>query len=41
MDAKAWDERYAGNDLVWGLEPNRFVRAQCERLPIGRAIDLA
>ena len=41
MDAKAWDERYSGSDLVWGLEPNRFVRAQCERLPIGRAIDLA
>ncbi len=41
MDAKAWDERYAGSDLVWGLEPNRFVRAQCERLPIGRAVDLA
>ncbi len=41
MDATAWDERYAGTELVWGLEPNRFVRAQCERLPIGRAIDLA
>lgn len=41
MDAKAWDERYADSELVWGLEPNRFVRAQCERLPVGRAIDLA
>ncbi len=41
MDAKAWDDRYADSDLVWGLEPNRFVRTQCERLPIGRAIDLA
>ena len=41
MDAKAWDERYADSELVWGLEPNRFVRAQCERFPVGRAIDLA
>ena len=41
MDAEAWDERYADTELVWGLEPNRFVRAQCERLPIGRAVDLA
>jgi SAM-dependent methyltransferase len=41
VDAKEWDERYADSDLVWGAEPNRFVRAQCERLPIGQAIDLA
>ncbi len=41
MDAKQWDERYADSELVWGLEPNRFVRAQCERFPVGRAVDLA
>jgi SAM-dependent methyltransferase len=41
VDAKAWDERYGDSELVWGLEPNRFVRAQCERFPVGRAIDLA
>ncbi len=41
MDAKAWDQRYADSELVWGSEPNRFVRAQCERLPVGRAVDLA
>lgn len=41
MDARAWDERYDAADLVWGSEPNRFVRAQCERLPIGHALDLA
>lgn len=39
-DAKAWDDRYADSDLVWGLEPNRFVREHCERLPIGHAVDL-
>jgi SAM-dependent methyltransferase len=41
MDATDWDERYRGADLVWGTEPNRFVRQMCERLPIGTAIDLA
>jgi SAM-dependent methyltransferase len=41
VDAEQWDEKYAANELVWGAEPNRFVRAQCERLPVGRAVDLA
>jgi SAM-dependent methyltransferase len=41
MDAREWDERYRSADLVWGAEPNRFVRQMCERLPIGTAIDLA
>ncbi len=46
MDASEWDERYrhtheSPEHLVWGVEPNRFVREQCERLPVGTAIDLA
>jgi SAM-dependent methyltransferase len=41
MDAREWDERYAGTDLVWGTEPNVFVREQCEDLPVGEAVDLA
>lgn len=41
MDADDWDARYAADDHVWGLEPNRFVREQCERLPVGDALDLA
>jgi SAM-dependent methyltransferase len=41
MDATQWDERYRSAELVWGTEPNRFVRQMCERLPIGTAIDLA
>ena len=41
MDAAAWDARYSASDLVWGAEPNRWVRAYCERLPVGRALDLA
>jgi SAM-dependent methyltransferase len=41
MDAVEWDEQYNAHDNVWGLEPNRFVRQQCERLPVGEALDLA
>ena len=41
MDNRSWDERYAESDLVWGLEPNRFIRAQCEHLRIGKALDVA
>ena len=31
----------ASAELVWGAEPNQFVREQCERLPVGDALDLA
>jgi SAM-dependent methyltransferase len=41
MDAAAWDDRYRSKDSVWGFDPNRFVREQCERLPVGEALDLA
>ena len=41
MDAKAWDERYADSELVWSVEPNQFVAAECADLPPGRALDLA
>lgn len=41
MDATAWDEHYGAHDHGWGLEPNLFVREQCQGLPVGRAIDLA
>ncbi|HTK16322.1 MAG TPA: class I SAM-dependent methyltransferase [Acidimicrobiia bacterium] len=41
MDCNAWDERYAGDDLVWSAVPNRFLVAEVETLPPGRALDLA
>ena len=41
MDAKAWDERYSESELVWSVEPNQFVAAECADLPPGRALDLA
>ena len=40
MDQTAWDERYAGPDLVWGTGPNCFVAEELAALPPGRAIDL-
>ncbi len=40
MDAHAWDERYRNDDLVWGIEPNQFVRRQCESFLPGVALDL-
>lgn len=41
MDARAWDERYAGADLVWSGGPNQLVARECADLPPGRAVDLA
>ena len=40
MDQTAWDERYAGPELVWGSGPNCFVAGELAALPPGRAIDL-
>jgi SAM-dependent methyltransferase len=40
MDQTAWDERYAGPELVWGTGPNCFVAEELAALPPGRAIDL-
>ncbi len=41
MDAGAWDDRYAGEGLVWHAEPNRFVaEALADRAP-GTALDVA
>jgi len=41
MDARDWDQRYEGTDLVWSAGPNLFVEQICADLPPGRAIDLA
>jgi ubiquinone/menaquinone biosynthesis C-methylase UbiE len=41
MSAAEWDARYAGSDLVWGAEPNRFVATELADLPPGRALDVA
>jgi SAM-dependent methyltransferase len=39
--AADWDERYAGSELVWSAEPNRFLVAEADALAPGRALDLA
>lgn len=40
MDARAWDERYAADGLVWSAGPNVFVEGECRELEPGRALDL-
>jgi 2-polyprenyl-3-methyl-5-hydroxy-6-metoxy-1,4-benzoquinol methylase len=41
MDKKDWDKRYEGTDLVWSVEPNRFLVEETSALSPGRALDLA
>ncbi len=41
MDATAWNERYAGSELVWTAEPNRFVVEEVAGLKPRTAVDLA
>ncbi len=40
MNSEEWDKRYAGQELVWTAEPNRFVVAELKDLAPGRALDL-
>ena len=40
MDRLAWDERYSSRDLVWGVEPNRFLAEEATALGPGQALDL-
>jgi len=41
MDSDAWNRRYAGHELVWTSEPNRFLVAEAAGLEAGRALDVA
>jgi SAM-dependent methyltransferase len=41
VDSQEWDRRYAGTELVWTAEPNRFVVAELQDLAPGRALDVA
>jgi SAM-dependent methyltransferase len=36
-----WEARYAGEEYVYGTEPNDFLAGQAARLPRGRALCLA
>ncbi|MEO3785031.1 class I SAM-dependent methyltransferase [Actinocorallia sp. B10E7] len=41
MDSEDWDRKYAEQEMLWSLEPNRFVASELAGLPPGRALDLA
>lgn len=41
MGREEWNRRYAGSELLWTAQPNRFLVAETEHLPAGRALDLA
>jgi len=36
-----WDQRYAGDDYAYGVEPNDFLRAEAHRIPRGPVLCLA
>lgn len=41
MEAGDWDRRYAGSELLWSAEANRFVVSELEGVAPGRALDVA
>ncbi len=40
-DAKGWDERYSGAELVWSRKPTRWVVQELQGRPPGTALDVA
>jgi SAM-dependent methyltransferase len=40
MDRQQWDERYAGTELLWSAQANRFVVEELAELTPGQALDL-
>lgn len=40
MDSDEWDRRYAGRELVWTSQANRFLVQEAGGLAPGRALDL-
>lgn len=41
MDKRDWEEKYRGEELVFGREPARFLVENLHLLPKGKALDLA
>ncbi len=41
MDKSIWDQRYAEQEFIWTVEPNRFLVQEVQALRPGRALDLA
>lgn len=36
--ATIWDQRYAGNEYIYGKEPNLYLQEQLAILPTGRIL---
>jgi SAM-dependent methyltransferase len=41
VKSEDWDRRYAGSELLWTAQANRFLVSEAGDLPPGRALDLA
>ena len=41
MDPEEWDRRYAGSELLWTAQANRFLVGESSDLSPGRALDVA
>ncbi|MCB1054637.1 MAG: class I SAM-dependent methyltransferase [Acidobacteria bacterium] len=41
MSGNAWDQRFSGDDYLYGTEPNDFLREHAQFLPPGRVLSLA
>ena len=41
MAQPSWDDRYQGDDFVYGTAANDFLRSQADQLPKGRILCLA
>ncbi len=41
MKREMWDERYAGPEYAYGIEPNEFLRDEAARIPAGPVLCLA
>ena len=40
MERDEWDQRYEGSEMLWTAEANRFLVAEVEGMPVGRALDV-
>lgn len=36
--ATIWDQWYAGNEYIYGMEPNRYIKEQLATIPAGRIL---
>ena len=41
MSGNPWDQRFSGDDYLYGTEPNDFLREHAQFLPPGRVLSLA